>query len=337
MAWRAELRSARLGALAALCGVLGCSREPEPAPKQTSAPKPALAAKSEPAPPRSKVPLKAPLRERLVAIGDVHGDLEATRIALRLAGAVDANDHWAGGKLVVVQTGDQLDRGDDERRIVDLLAALTEEAKAAGGALHVLNGNHETMNVAGDFRYVTPGGFSSFAEFASSTPRPELARFSPAERGRAAAFLPGGPYALKLAERPTILILGDSLFVHGGVAPEHVRYGVDRINREVSQFMRGEIRELPPFLQRDDSPMWLRSFSDEPLVPNACARLEQVLGELGVRRMIVGHTVQRRGITSACGERVWRIDVGLARHYGGPRQVLEIHEGKVRVVTSPVP
>jgi hypothetical protein len=266
----------------------------------------------------------------------VHGDLEATRGALRLAGAVDAKDRWAGGKMVVVQTGDQLDRGDDERRILDLLAELADQAKAAGGALHVLNGNHETMNVAGDFRYVTPGGFTSFAEFANGPFRPELARFAPNERGRAAAFRPGGTYALKMSDRPTILILGDSVFVHGGVAPEHVRYGVERINREVGQFMRGEIGELPPFLQRDDSPMWLRAYSDEPLLPNACARLEQVLAELGVRRMIVGHTVQRRGITSACGERVWRIDVGLARHYGGPRQVLEIDEGKVRVVTNPL-
>ena len=326
----ADLRASWLAAVCALLGALACSRDPEPAPKQTSAPKPAPRAA-----PRLQVPLKTPLRERLVAIGDVHGDLEATRTALRLAGAIDANDHWSGGKLVVVQAGDQLDRGDDERRIVDLLAALGEEAKAAGGALHVLNGNHETMNVAGDFRYVTPGGFTSFAEFATAN-RPELARFSPSERGRAAAFLPGGPYALKMSGRPTILILGDSVFVHGGVSPEHVRYGIERINREVGQFMRGEIRELPPFLQRDDSPMWLRAYSDEPLLPNACARLEQVLGELGVRRMIVGHTVQRRGITSACGERVWRIDVGLARHYGGPRQVLEIHDGKVRVVSNPL-
>jgi hypothetical protein len=325
----------RPAALCAIACVLACSRDPEPVPKQRAAEKPVPAATV--ASPRVKVPLKTPLRERLVAIGDVHGDLDATRIALRLAGAMDEKDHWVGGKMVVVQTGDQLDRGDDERRIVDLLTTLGAEAKAAGGALHVLNGNHETMNVAGDFRYVTPAGFTSFLDFAKDAERPELARFSPIERGRAAAFMPGGPYALKMADRSTILIAGDTVFVHGGVAPEHVRYGVERINREVTQFMRGEIQKLPPFLQRDDSPMWLRAYSDEPLAPAACERLEQVLGELGVRRMVVGHTVQRRGISSACGERVWRIDVGLARHYGGPRQVLEIHEGKVRVLGSPVP
>jgi hypothetical protein len=46
---------------------------------------------------------------RIVAFGDVHGDLEATRSALRLARAIDEEDRWIGGELIVVQTGDQLD------------------------------------------------------------------------------------------------------------------------------------------------------------------------------------------------------------------------------------
>lgn len=95
---------------------------------------------------------------RIVAIGDVHGDLQATRAALRLAGAIDEQDHWVGGNLTVVQTGDQLDRGEDEQAILDLFDALGEEAAAAGGAFYPLLGNHELMNAKGDLRYVTEGG-----------------------------------------------------------------------------------------------------------------------------------------------------------------------------------
>ncbi|MEZ4380326.1 MAG: metallophosphoesterase, partial [Nannocystaceae bacterium] len=125
----------------------------------------AVAPASEPPPASAGAPpTKAPGAARIVALGDVHGDLAATRSALRLAGAIDAEDRWVGGELVVVQTGDQLDRGDDEREILDLLARLEGEAKAAGGALYVLNGNHELMNAAGDLRYVTAGGHLDFAD-----------------------------------------------------------------------------------------------------------------------------------------------------------------------------
>ena len=55
---------------------------------------------------------------------------------------------------------------------------------------------------------------------------------------------------------------------------------------------------------------------------------------LGAKRIIVGHTVQETGITSYCDGRVWCIDVGLAKHYGGELQVLEIQGDQVRVLTS---
>ncbi len=46
--------------------------------------------------------------------------------------------------------------------------------------------------------------------------------------------------------------------------------------------------------------------------------------------MVVGHTVQKDGVTSACGQHVWRVDVGMSRAYGGPIQVLEIEGSHVR-------
>ena len=66
------------------------------------------------------IPTRCPGVPRIVAIGDLHGDLDACRRALRLGGAIDDADRWIGGDLVVVQTGDQLDRGDDEQAIIDL-------------------------------------------------------------------------------------------------------------------------------------------------------------------------------------------------------------------------
>jgi hypothetical protein len=58
-----------------------------------------------------------------------------------------------------------------------------------------------------------------------------------------------------------------------------------------------------------------------------CGQVQAALAALHVQRMVVGHTVQPHGITSACDAVLWRIDVGLARRYGGPIEVLELVPG----------
>jgi hypothetical protein len=270
-----------------------------------------------------------------VAIGDLHGDLAATRRVLRLAGAIDGDDRWVGGALVVVQTGDQLDRGDDEQAILDLITRLEDEARRAGGAFIALNGNHEIMNVLGDFRYVTTAGAHDFDDVAGARrDAPALGAVAPELRGRAAAFVPGAPYALRLAQRHIVAIVGSTAFVHGGILPEHVA-GLAQLDTDVQALLRGELPGDPgpvvDAIMNPQAPVWTRDFSwtEEPEV---CARLGQSLAALGVTRMVVGHTVQKDGITSACDDRVWRIDVGLAAHYGGPTQALEIRGDTVTVL-----
>lgn len=270
---------------------------------------------------------------RIVAIGDLHGDYSATRAALRLAGALGAGDAWVGGRLTLVQTGDQLDRGDGERAIVDLFDKLAEQARVAGGRVVALNGNHETMNVAGDFRYVTPLGLEAFD--GSLPPSPYAARAPARFRSRAAALLPGGPYARRLARRAIVAQVGGNVFVHGGVLPEHLDYGLDRINREARAWMLGKTPP-PQALLSERAPVWARTYSADPVDARECELLGQVLRRMGAVRMVVGHTTQKQGISSACGERVFRIDVGLSDYYGsGPIQVLELTPQGVRILSEP--
>lgn len=269
--------------------------------------------------------------QRIVAFGDVHGDLEAARGALRLAGAIDEQDRWIGGELIVVQTGDQLDRGDQEQAILDLFERLRIESKAAGGAFHALLGNHEIMNARGDLRYVTDGGFADFMDAVEYDPGDSLlADFEPHQRARMAALMPGGPYADMLAHRQVILQVGDNVFVHGGVLPDHVAYGIDEINSSAQAWLRGEA-DLPPVLQGSESPQWTRLYSQDP-DSLACGVLEEALTALEAKRIVMGHTIQESGITSACGARAWRIDVAMAAYYGGSVEVLEIVGDSVRVL-----
>lgn len=313
--------------------LLLCAACAEPAPAQAPAPPPA----------QEKVAATArfrfPAAPRVVAIGDLHGDLAATRAALRLAGALGADDRWTGGKLVVVQTGDQLDRGDDEPQILDLLERLGKEAAAAGGALHALNGNHEVMNVEGDFRYVTADGFRDYAGTEASVHARAIEGAPPEQRGRAAAFLPGESVARRLSRRPSIVQVGDSVFVHGGLLEKHVRHGIDRINREIQAWMTApRLARAPDVATSPDGPLWLRVYSDGEPSSGACQELGKVLALLSARRLVVGHTVQPQGINSACDGRVWRIDVGLSRHYGARApSVLEIRGDAVRPLQGDAP
>ncbi|KAF0896126.1 hypothetical protein E2562_019624 [Oryza meyeriana var. granulata] len=320
-----------------------------------------------------------PSPTRLVAIGDLHGDLPKSLSALRLAGLVPprpsskgaADDSpstsWSAGPTLAVQLGDILDRGGDEIRLLYLIRRLGLSAAEEGGALLPILGNHEVMNVSGDFRFATPQGLKEFSAWAGwyrsglaikrrcggldpppknpflgvpkSFPgvRPE---FWDGIRSRLAALRPDGPIARRfLADLPTVLVVGDSVFVHGGLLEANVEYGLERINAEVSEWIRGgrgANAVAPEFVRGRDAVVWLRRFSDG--VNCDCQRLEGVLGMIpGAKRMIMGHTIQTEGINAVCGAQAVRVDVGLSRGCGnGLPEVLEINGGgkDVRVITT---
>jgi hypothetical protein len=308
--------------LGSALGLGACTRAPEGQGSEPATPSARAQLTTSPAAADNAHPSLALLAhaESVVAIGDLHGDLAATRRALRLAGAIDDHDAWVGGKLVVVQTGDVLDRGDDDRAVLDFLERLRSEAERAGGHFIPMSGNHEVMNVARDFRYVTPGSFRSFGGTA----------------GRAEAFAPGGSYARLLSGWPVVVKVGDTVFVHGGMLLKHALYGMERINAEVAAYMRGERPAPPEIVVSDDGPIWTRRYSSTPSDAD-CDELSAALMRLGATRMVVGHTPQSSGINAACGGRVWRIDVGMARAYGGPAQVLVLERDQVIVRKLPVP
>jgi len=123
--------------------------------------------------------------------------------------------------------------------------------------------------------------------------------------------------------------LEGTLFVHGGLLPDHLDHGSDLINEETSAWMRGDGPESAP-MAASESPVWSRHYSDETDDAD-CALLDAVLTQSGALRMVVAHTVQER-INSACNEQVWRVDVGMAAYYGGAPEILEILGDSVEVI-----
>src|SRR3982750_2238865 len=80
--------------------------------------------------------------QRVVAVGDVHGDKDAFVAVLKMAGVIDEQEHWTGGKTHLLQIGDIPARGPQTREAFDFIMRLEKEAAGAGGKVHAIIGNH---------------------------------------------------------------------------------------------------------------------------------------------------------------------------------------------------
>jgi len=208
----------------------------------------------------SSDPVQTP--DRVVAIGDIHGEFEGFTSILRASELVDDSDRWIGGTAFLVQTGDYMDRGPDVRKVMDLLMDLQEQAAAAGGQVIVLMGNHESMNLLYDYRDVTDEIFASFATDESDKLREEayktwvqwmreLARTRgqvPPKLGKdkkeawmnehppgyieyERAIGPNGAYGKWLLERPVAARVGNTLYMHAGLSEDYVGSSIEEINQ----------------------------------------------------------------------------------------------------------
>jgi len=213
---------------------------------------------------------------RIVAVGDVHGEIDGFDSVLRAAALIDENGRWVGGDAVLVQTGDVTDRGLRVRAVMDRLRSLQEQAPAHGGRVVALLGNHEIGNLTHLFdEQSTPAEvyhqiWSAFAD-ADSERRQRAAykkwrRWQERHRGcvkqdqrdwlddRKAwledhppgfveyidALSPAGEYGRWLRGLDIAVEIDDSIFLHGGLSPQLVEQGyrsVAEINQAVGRVL----------------------------------------------------------------------------------------------------
>ena len=307
--------------------------------------------------------------DRVVAIGDVHGDLEALRSCLRLSGLVDREDAWvAAPGATLVSCGDVLDRGDGDWDCLTYLADLKTRATDAGGDVHLVLGNHEVLNVLGDVRFASRGALVRCACETDPGRSPGSRDDEWLVAARKRAFAPGSGEGAKLlavlcGDAPVARVCGDTLFCHGGLhvvaltvgaaARRKARGGdapgpgagsralLDALNGDAARWLGGAGRLPPALSPSPSSPVWSRSYSHpagaEPS-PRQCGDARSALDALGCARMVVGHTPQlNQGINACCDDSVFRIDTGLSAYYGGPKEVLELRPGKRPAVLRSAP
>ena len=191
---------------------------------------------------------------RIVAVADVHGAGTAFVRILQRAGIIDERQQWSGGKALLVQTGDLLDRGTDIKTPLDLLMSLESQASAAGGRVQVVLGNHEGMNMLGETRDVSPEMYGAFADDRSEARREQgfraaqkIAKTSPLDKNAwmtahppgyieyREAFAANGRYGKWLRTKPVVVEIDDTVFMHGGINPSFTTESLDNINKRARQ------------------------------------------------------------------------------------------------------
>ena len=252
----------------------------------------------------SAPPAHAQQPQRIIAVGDLHGDFEAWQAIARNAGVIDTRGHWAGGRTILVQMGDITDRWADSLKIVRSLQQLQKEAPRAGGKVYVVLGNHEAMNLQGDNRYTTAGEYAAFVDAQSSQRRDRVyaanrAQLEAAYRAQdpkitpdqvrakwnsehplgwvehRLAWGPSGELGQWATRNPAILRIGGTLFAHGGISVEYSKQPVDAINQRVASAMAAGDDSPTSILTDPLGPLWYRGLvgkDDEAQAARAAAK-----------------------------------------------------------------
>jgi len=143
---------------------------------------------------------------KILAIGDLHGEYDSFAKLLINTGVIDEKLSWRWGKGHIVICGDVFDRGQKVTECLWLIYKLQQQARLAGGEVHLILGNHEIIHLLkmgrGDLATKYAVLFYNVGlDYADFFEREfELGRW--------------------LRARPLAVRIGENLFVHGGIPPE---------------------------------------------------------------------------------------------------------------------
>ncbi|HAJ76504.1 MAG TPA: protein-tyrosine-phosphatase [Gammaproteobacteria bacterium] len=279
--------------------------------------------------------------ERIVAIGDIHGDYDHFKEVLTGAGLINRRGNWTAGNTHFVQVGDLSDRGPDTDKIIQHMQKLERQAPRDGGMVHALIGNHEAMNVLGDLRYVHPGEYEALRSRRArrlrddmysrhieqvSASNPEFVaddayhdRFNTIYPlgfvEHRIAWSPEGEFGAWVAGHNTVVKINRTLFMHAGISPAVLGMTITDINDQIRADLNGESGEVGGLSQTEEGPLWYRGLARGAEAPVE-GHLEAVLEFYDVDRLVLGHTPGLGTVVPRFDGRVLVIDTGISDYYG---------------------
>jgi hypothetical protein len=258
--------------------------------------------------------------KKMLVISDIEGNFTALRSLLQGNGVIDDNFNWTFGKDHLVLVGDFVDRGTMVTEVLWLIYMLEEKAKAAGGYVHFILGNHEIMNMSNDLNYVDP----RYIQHAQLMNKPYMQLFGPdAELGR------------WLATKNTVERIGKTLFTHGGISSYMNQVAMPL--KDLNDLTRGYYTDTSyhykdprlNIIYSDFGRFWYRGYYKQPRA--GLQQVDSTLNIYGVNQITTGHTIISTEIRSLYGGKLYNTDV---HHAEGHSEALLIDDKKFWRVNS---
>lgn len=254
-----------------------------------------------------------PYNAKLLVISDIEGNFQSFRRILMQNHVIDNKYHWVfeNGHLVIV--GDCFDRGEQVTECLWLIYSLEEKARIVGGHVHFILGNHEIMNLNGDWRYVHP----KYAERSNTSRSPSTALYD------------GNTELWRWLRTKNILEkIGDTLFVHGGISPEllQLNLSLNEINNlarpyytKANESFTDPARNI--IFNSEYSPFWYRGYYKQEVTEEL---IDATLKHFGVNTIVTGHTVVDK-VTPFFNGKVINVDTD---HASGNSEALLIKKNR---------
>ena len=288
---------------------------------------------------------------RVISIGDIHGDFTIFKRLLYMCKVIDISGNWIGGSTHVIQMGDTIDgkrpgvkmnkmymKESGELEIILYILILDSQAKLKGGRVISILGNHELYS-----HYFRNDNKEYIRDYVK---RSDIDVFKYHGLDREKFLLPGKEGGKLFGRtRPMLVQIGEFLFIHGSITDSMIRnnldsYGmvdIDKINKDVSMWLMGKSK-IPKYLENtdEDNPIFSREYSDKRNISDfKCNKIaKQLMKFYNVKHVVMGHS-SYSSINTTCKKMLIRTDVSLSRAFGGTiqskkLQALEILQRKDR-------
>lgn len=240
---------------------------------------------------------------KIAAVSDIHGQFGVFVELLINNGIITDTWEWNFGDGHLVIPGDIFDRGPQQTEALWLIYQLEQQAMQYGGRVHLLLGNHETMVLYDDLRYLN-AKYSKVADAFGHT-FPEL-------------YGKNTVLGAWLRSLPVIVTVNNIMFMHGGLHPDFLDLNmtIAEVNdafRESLGVIRPELQKDPVlnFLYRSKGPLWYRGYFRERDAIDS-DMLNTLLEAFEVEHIVVGHT-SFFGVFEHWDGRVYNVDSNMKR------------------------